>query len=141
MKHELIIDGSHFSDYAGFVQEFNRAYVALFDGPTWDGESFDDFDDFLEAARDTTGERLTIRWLNSQKSRADFGYEAMAAYWSWALERVPVGALSPAGYELLSRRHHERIDRARAGHGRTLFEWMVWQITDHGDELVDLKLE
>ena len=48
MQHEMIIDGGRFCDYEGFVGEFNRAYLAVFGGPPWDGEDFNDLDDFLD---------------------------------------------------------------------------------------------
>ena len=145
MKHELLIDGGRFCDYDGFVEEFNRADLAAFGGPPWDGVSFIDFDDFLKAAAEAAGGRVTIRWINSRKSMSDLGHEEMAKLWSRKRAQVPAWAFSPASTELLSRGYQERIDQATAGQGRTLFEWLVWQIRecvdDNGDELVDLKLE
>ena len=145
MQHGLLIDGDRFCDYDGFVEAFNRAYLAAFGGPPWDGVSFVDFDDFLKAAAEAAGGRVTIRWINSRKSRSELGHGEMAKLWSRKLAHIPRWAFSPPGNELLSRGYRERIDQAAAGQGRTLFEWLVWQIRecvdDDGAELVDLKLE
>ena len=135
MQHELLIDGSRFCDYQGFVAEFNRAYLAVFGGSPWDGDDLNDFDDFVEAA----GQRLTIRWINSQKSISDLGHAEMADYWSKAMASIPGWALAAASHQHMVRRHQEMIDQAAAGQGRTLFEWLVFQI--RSNEHVDLKLE
>jgi hypothetical protein len=140
-SQELVIDGDRFSDYDGFVEEFNRTYLAAFGGAPWDGVSFIDFDDFLKAA----GDRVTIRWINSQKSMSDLGHEEMARLWSRKLAHIPAWAFSPASNELLSRGYQEKIDQAAAGQGTTLYEWLVWQIRecvdDQGSEMIDLELE
>lgn len=123
MQHELIIDGNRFSDCDGFVEEFNRAYLALLGGMPWEG-NFHRFAEFLEAVLGNSGAPLTIRWLNSRKSSVDLGHEQMAEY---------------------CLRH--KLDQARVGQGRTLFEWLVWQVHGDGndradvDDLVELKLE
>jgi hypothetical protein len=141
MQHELVIDGARFDNYDGFVEEFNRAYLAAFGGAPWDGVSFVDFDDFLTAVKG----QLTIRWINSEKSKSDLGHEEMAKHWSRRFAAIPAWSFSPATNEILSRDYQERIDQATAGQGRTLYEWLVWQISgsvdDDGEALVTLKLE
>lgn len=132
LGHEILINGNHFRDYAGFVEEFNRAYLAVYDGPPWDGKDFNDLDDFLESP----GERLSIRWMNSEKSRADLGHEAMRAFWLQSLERCRM-ELPQARF--MHEQLLERIDQANAGHGSTLFDWLVDQLRDY--EHVDLRLE
>ena len=132
MQHEIVIDGGRFCDYEGFVGEFNRAYLAVFGGPPWDGEDFNDFDDFLE----TPGERLTIRWMNSQKSMSDLGHEEMARFWSRWLARCRTEFPRLIS---MHQDYEEKIDRATAGRGETLFDWLVVQLCY--DEHVELKLE
>jgi hypothetical protein len=131
-EYELVIDGDRFCDYDGFVEEFNRAYVPMFGGPPWDGDDLADFHEMLEG----TGGRLTVRWLNSQKSAAVMGHEALKKLWVRDLEetkkRLP-------GFDYLHGIQQTRIDEAAAGNGKTLFEWLVFQFGD--DELVNLRLE
>jgi hypothetical protein len=140
MQHELVVDGTRFSDYDGFVREFNRAYLAVFGGPPWDGE-ISDLHDLLESAREGAGECLTIRWINSKKSSADLGHEEMAEFCLQYIASIPEGVFSPASYRLVHGWNQESLDQARAGQGRTLFEWLVWQMTGDDDEPVDLELE
>lgn len=148
MQQELIIDGSQFSDYEGFVEEFNRAYLPMFGEPPWDGASFLELDEYLEAAQGANGERVSLRWINSQKSRSDLGHEEMAKFWLRTIAKIPRWSFSPAGNEFIRRGYEELLGQARAGQGRTLFEWIVWQISgddsDDGERyetIVDLKLE
>jgi hypothetical protein len=146
MQHELVIDGSRFRDYDGFVEEFNRAYVAAFGGRSWNGEYILDFCDLLEAAQDATEERLAIRWTHSAKSISELGYAEMAKYWSRKLALLARCEFSPSGYEAICRGYLDRLDQAKVGQGRTLFEFLVWQLRGDGDDpgdgdYVDLTLE
>jgi hypothetical protein len=135
MQNELIIDGARFCDYGGFVEEFNRAYVPRYGDPPWDGEDIEHFHDMLEG----TGDPLRVRWIDSAKSASELGHAEMAKYWRRVLANIPQWALSPAGYELLRGANQEKLNQAEAGEGRTLFEWIVFQIGD--DELVSVSLE
>jgi hypothetical protein len=147
MSNELLIDGERFRDYAGFVAELNRAYSAAFGDPPWDGECFDDFcdlDDFFFDLFDSfdeklagSGKRLTVRWVNSERSKAELGHREMVEYWSRSLAGIPDG-VTPACRQLITERYQALLDEAAVGRGRTLFEWLVFQI---GDGLVDLSLE
>lgn len=132
MPHELEIDGDRFRDYDGFVAEFNRAYLAVFGGRPWDGADFNDLDTFLEAP----GERLTIRWRDSARSRSDLGHDAMARFWSRSLASCRTEFPHQAA---IHRDYQEKIDDAAAGRGPTLFDWLVEQL-DH-EEYVELILE
>ena len=147
MQHELVIDGSRFHNYEGFVEEFNRVYAAAFGGPSWDGEYILEFHEFVEAAQDATEARLEIRWIHSEKSISELGYEEMAKYWSRKLTLLARCEFSPSGYEAICRPYLERLEQARAGQGRTLFEFLVWQLRGdiddpiEGDDSVDITLE
>jgi hypothetical protein len=146
MAIELIIDGNHIRDYDSFVREFNRAYLAVFGGVPWDGVPWDgeiaDLHELLGTDGEAVGERLSIRWVNSQKSRSELGHEQMAEYWLRSLASIPEAAFSPSSYQLVYGWKQERLNQARAGEGRTLFEYLVWQIRgDEGDEFTELSLE
>jgi hypothetical protein len=139
MGHDLIINGDQFSDYEGFVDAFNGAYLPGVGEPAWKGE-ISDLHEILEAAWDATGEPLTIRWIHSRKSMSDLGHEEMAGFWLRHLKSIPEEVFSPASYQLIRGRNQEMLYQARAGKGRTLFDYLVWQIRGE-DELVVLKLE
>lgn len=126
--HEIVIDGTRFHDYVGFVEEFNRGALGLFGEPAWDGEDWDAFDDMVESL----GSRLTIRWTHSEKSRSDLGYRQRAE----RLQNTVDEARSIGVYvlpELL-----EGIDDANAGRGWTEFDWLI-DLLSH--ENVDFELE
>jgi hypothetical protein len=146
MPQELLIDGSRFCDYEGFVEEFNRAYMAAFGASPpdanapWDGE-ISDLHDLIETTGEGGGERLTIRWIHSRKSASELGHGEMAEFWRRSVARIPAAVFSPDAYQLVYGWNQERLDQAEAGRGRTLFEYLVWQMSGDGDDLVDLKLE
>ncbi|MCC2668902.1 MAG: hypothetical protein K0Q72_1373, partial [Armatimonadetes bacterium] len=96
-----------------------------------------DFHDLVEAAQDATEEPLTIRWIHSEKSISELGYEEMAKYWSRKLALLATCGFSPSGYEAICRGYLERLDLAKAGQGRTLFEFLVWQLRGDSDDPVD----
>lgn len=131
MTLELVIDGGRFRDYDGFVAELNRAYVAAFGGTPWNGEDFNDLDDFLNAP----AERLSIRWTECRKSAAELGYDAMAACWSQSLSRCRAAFPDVPS---LHQDYQAKLDDAVAGRGPTLFDWLVIQLSP---ENVDLTLE
>ena len=127
-----MIDGANFSTMDGLFREFNR----LFDvGPDEAVHSLDALNDLLGGGigKIPAGVRLHIRWLNSEKSREDFGYGATVIY-----------------YEKLLRRCHPNnrprmealLAEARRGEGETLFEKLTALIarTDTGHDCT-LSLE
>lgn len=131
-RRTLVIDGANFSTIDGLFREFNR----LFDvGPEDAVHSLDALNDLLGGGigRIPAGARLHIRWLNSEKSREDFGYGASVLY-----------------YERLLRRCHPNnrprmealLAAARRGEGETLFEKLTALIarTDTGHDCT-LSLE
>ena len=111
-RREVVIDGERFSDLTGFFAEMTR----LFGSP--EGTPLQSLDAFNDALRGGMGrheayEPLSVRWVHSEKSAADFGYEAAAAYYESLLERC-----HPSNREEIEKRLHQ----AQAGKGETLFE-------------------
>jgi hypothetical protein len=70
------VDGRKFSDYGGFIAEFNRQVFG--DHKTWSG-NLDQFDDMLQGGFGTpsSDEHFTIQSENADKSRKDLGHSAM----------------------------------------------------------------
>ena len=123
-KPVYVIDGANFSDFAGFVAECNRAFIAHFGG-TWGG-NLDAFNDYLYWG----DPEYVIVWRNAEKSRADLGHQAMAA---WLEENW--GRCHPSNQADVRR----RLTRARKNKGPTLFDWLVEIIRDQAH--VELRLE
>jgi RNAse (barnase) inhibitor barstar len=75
-NHVYVIDGNRFSDFGGFIREFNLKVFG--DAKTWSG-NLDQLEDMLRGGygTPTNNEAFTIRWLNSKKSRSDLGHAAM----------------------------------------------------------------
>ena len=131
-RREIVIDGADFSDLAGFYSEVSR----LLGSP--DGKPIRGLDAFNDLLRGgfgdiPAGEKLRIVWKNADKSRADLGYEAAAAYYRRVLERC-----RPENRAKVQ----NRLDRALAGEGPTLFDTLCAVInrTDSGHDCV-LDLE
>jgi len=118
------IDGGNFSDFAGFIAEFNRGFVSDVGGD-WNG-NLDAFNDYLS----WDDNRCTIRWLNADKSQADLGHSAMADWLAGNLTRCHPSNL--AGVQ-------QRLDDATAGSGPTLFDLLVEIIRGNSD-FVTLQL-
>ncbi len=108
----IVIDGKTFSTLGGF-------YACVSDKlgtPTGKSvRTLDALNDILRGGFGKTeaGESLHIRWLNSEKSRRDLGYEATAAYYEKLLERA-----HPSNRAQLE----QKLSEAREGKGATLFD-------------------
>lgn len=128
----LVIDGNEFDDFEGFAREFTR----LLDDYDWRG-NLDAFNDILRGGFGTPEGEWTLRWVNSDRSRAALGYEATARYLS---------ALLPNVHPTNRSSWLERLRRAREREGSTLFDEIVEIIRIHGpggreaDDGVDLEL-
>ena len=111
-RKEIVIDGESFSTLGGF-------YACVSDrlgtpaGKTI--RSLDAFNDLLRGGFGKTeaGESLHVRWIHSDKSRTDLGYDATAAYYEKLLEHA-----HPSNREELEKKAAD----AREGRGATLFE-------------------
>lgn len=110
------IDGDKFDDFAGFIREFNRAFVAHVGGQ-WNG-NLDAFHDYLSWPSDP----YTLRWRKSWKSRRDLGYEATIV---WYLKKIMDS--SPPSKSTW----WEPLQAARKHQGPTLFDWLLESIAEN----------
>jgi hypothetical protein len=121
----FIIDGSKFDDFAGFIQEFNRAFSSQL-GAEWHG-NLDAFNDFLS----WPGGKYTLLWKQSDLSGRRLDYDKMAK----CLEEC-VRHCHPTNVPHM----RERLEKAERGEGQTLFDVLLEIIRDN-KEYVDLRLE
>jgi hypothetical protein len=131
-KPVLVIDGSRFTDFTGFAEEFTR----LLTDYTWTG-SLDAFNDILRGGFGTPEEGFVLRWDHSDQSRLALGYEATVARLNELLLTC-----HPTNREPIQ----GRIARAQRRDGPTLFDEIVELIQIHGpggyeaDNEVELEL-
>lgn len=116
----LVLDGRRISCFGDFVIEFNRAYCGIFGDPEWSGQDFNELDDFLEYAAP-----VTLRWTHSDLSREALGYQAMTEWWKASLSRSRKNFPT---HEFMHQWFIEGIDESESSHGRTLFDYICWQI-------------
>ena len=111
-RREVVIDGETFSTLGGFYACVSDKLGSPNGRPV---RSLDAFNDILRGGfgKIKTGESLHIRWLNSEKSRKDLGYDATAAYYEKLLDRA-----HPSNRARLE----EKLSDAREGKGATLFD-------------------
>ena len=116
----LVVDGSRFSDFEGFADEFSR----LLGEYTWRG-NLDAFNDILRGGFGTPENGWVLRWLNSESSRVALGYPA-------TIKRLEELLLTchPSNRSYVE----ARILDARRGVGQTLFDEIVEIIRDHGPD-------
>jgi RNAse (barnase) inhibitor barstar len=130
MQKKLIIDGNHFSDLAGFYNEVERNLTKDLDWKI--GRNLDAYNDVLRGGFGVHeyGEPITLTWINSEKSKRDFGWNATVNYREQILTRC-----HPDNIPYVE----EDIAKAKAGEGQTLFDEIV-EIT-RGHEHVELLLQ
>lgn len=122
MNHKrikLTIDGAKFSTMEEFYNEIDRL---LTKDLTWrTGHNMDAFHDLLRGGFGVHeyGEGVDFVWVNSDKSRQDFGYEATALYWDMIAEKC-----HPTNRERVA----EKAKAARERRGETLFDIIAAQI-------------
>lgn len=100
----LIIDGTRFSDFDGFVEEFSR----LLPEHAWNGN--------LDAFNDILSDGYAIVWNHSDASREQLGHPAMAAH----LESVLL-TCHPSNRRVV----RKELKAAQRGQGPTLFDLIV----------------
>ena len=131
-KQTLVIDGSRFSDFAGFVREFSANLVDF----EWHG-SLDAFTDILRGGCGTPDGGFILQWTFSDRSRAALGYDSKALW----LEQALTGC-----HESNRDSIRQRLSAAERNEGPTLFDDLVALIRRHGpdgpefDSAVDLVL-
>ena len=119
---EIIIDGSKFSDVAGFYDEIERQLTHELDWRI--GRNLNALNDVLRGGFGVHqyGEPIALTWLHSNKSKADLGPEATIAQWENALYR----AESHQRDWLL-----QELDQLRKGAGKTLYASIRAVIQSH----------
>ena len=131
-KPVLVLDGAWFSDFEGFVREFDK----LLGGDVWNG-TLDAFNDILRGGFGTPDGGFVLRWERSELSRAALGHDATARWLQGVL--VTCHPMNREGVRA-------RLQAARAGVGPTLFDKLIEIIETHGpggaeaDDSVDLEL-
>lgn len=128
MTSQMSLDGNRVFSYDDFVAEFNREYLRLFGPPSWDGQSFEDLDDFLEMAKP-----LKICWIHSTSAKAALGYREMAEFRMRSLEECK-RRFPNADYML--QEISQAIEEALSERGPTLFEYLCWQMQSSDCEIL-----
>ena len=125
---EIVIDGEHFSDLRGFYAEISSALGLPEDKRVGNMDALSDVLRGGFAEGDAIAKK--IRWLHSEKSRGDLGFEATAAHWERMLRKVP---------EANREKVQKRLDDAREGKGPTLFDSLTRLISRAEDCTLSLE--
>lgn len=129
-KKTIILDGSHFSDLAGFYEAAKRLFTS---GLDWEmGHSLDTLNDILYGGFGVfaPGEKVRIIWKNAEKSREDLGYAATAAWYQAKL-------LQPSVWNVPL--FEQKLAELEAGGGQVLFDTILEIFASH--ENLELVLE
>lgn len=113
------IDGERFSTLEGFFGEVSRVLVS---GAEW-GHNLDAFNDILRGGFGTPENGFVLRWKNHAASVARLGYPETVCQLERRLERC-----HPTNRAFVE----ADLERARAGVGPTVFDWLIEIIRDHG---------
>lgn len=114
------IDGQKLATLEDFYDEVSRVLIP---GAAW-GRNLDAFNDILRGGFGTPDDGFTLRWKNHEMSRVRLGYGETVRQLERRLERChPLNLESVRG----------DLERARAGEGATVFDWLVGIIRDHGE--------
>lgn len=117
---EYILDGCRFSTLEEFYDEVSRVLIP---NVRW-GRNLDAFDDILRGGFGTPEEGFQIRWVNVRLSRDRLGYTETARQLKLRLERCHPSNRADVSQDLR---------RAEQREGRTVFDWLVEIIRDHGE--------
>jgi RNAse (barnase) inhibitor barstar len=112
-KKMAVINGSHFSNLAGFYEEISQLFI---ENEDWKVGTLDGFDDILY------GIETDITWKESQKSKGDLGFNLTKEFYE---NKIRQG--KPFNVELIQQKLDELID----GNGQTLFEILIEIIESH----------
>lgn len=116
-----VINGSHFSDLAGFYEEVSEVLMKDAD---WKVGTLDGFDDILYGGFGVfeNNEDIEIIWKYSDKSKKDLGFELTKGFYEHKIRQG-----KPFNIDLAQ----EKLDGLIAGTGQTLFEILVEIIESH----------
>ncbi len=116
-----VINGSHFSDLAGFYEEVSEV---LMKGADWKVGTLDGFDDMLYGGFGMfeNNEDIEIIWKDSDKSKEDLGFELTKGFYEHKIRQG-----KPFNVDLAQ----QKLDGLIAGNGQTLFEILVEIIESH----------
>lgn len=113
------IDGRHFSTLEGFFEEVSNVVVPEYD---W-GHNLDAFNDILRGGFGTPDGGFTVRWKNCELSKERLGYPETVRQLELRVQRC-----HPTARKLIT----QDLELARRGEGKTVFDWLVDILKDHG---------
>jgi RNAse (barnase) inhibitor barstar len=113
------INGRSFSTLEEFYAEVSRSVIP---GAEW-GHNLDAFNDILRGGFGTPESGFTLRWLEHVVSKERLGYPETIHQLEMRLSRC-----HPTNRPQVA----QELERARAGQGPTVFDWLVELIRDHG---------
>ncbi|PQA90809.1 ribonuclease inhibitor [Chryseobacterium shigense] len=118
---KIIIDGSRFSDLAGFYDEASLVFMKETD---WKVGTLDGFDDILYGGFGVfeNKDQVEVTWKDSQKSKEDLGLEATRHFYE---NKIRQG--KPFNIELIQ----QKLDELLSGNGQTLFQILIEIIESH----------
>lgn len=117
----ITIDGSRFSDLAGFYDEASLVFMKETD---WKVGTLDGFDDILYGGFGVfeNKDQVEVTWKDSQKSKEDLGLEATRHFYE---KKIRQG--KPFNIELIQ----QKLDELLSGNGQTLFQILIEIIESH----------
>jgi hypothetical protein len=124
----FVLDGERVHGLSGLWEEIDR--VLLPPGTRW-GKSLDAFNDVLRGGFGTPDEGFVLRVVNATALKRALGAAETAR---WLEARLP--EVHPGNRHAFER----RLDEARAGRGRTLFDEVVEIVTERAADGVTLEL-
>lgn len=119
MTREYLLDGTEIISLETF---FDQISERLIPDAYW-GRGLDAFDDILRGGFGTPEDGFTLRWVHSEVSRENLGYQETVRQLENRLERC-----HPANREIV----RADLNKARQSKGPTVFDWLVEIIRDHG---------
>lgn len=127
---KIIINGNNFSSLAEFYNEIDKVLTNNLDWQT--GHNLNAFNDILRGGFGVHeyDEDIIIEWINSEKSKQDFGYKETILYY----EKTLLTCLPT------NKKHMKKclID-ARKNQGNTIFEIITEIINEHSNVQLIMK--
>lgn len=119
---KIIIDGEKFSTLKEFYVEMDNLLTKNLNWKT--GHNLDAFNDLLRGGFNVFeySEPITLFWINSEKSKKDFGYKATEKYYEAILKTC-----HPSNTKYV----REDIKRVKSKQGQTLFDKIIEIIKSH----------